>query len=78
MVATGLGVPNSPSFPGSELVEGYEDVATDPRVFEGKNVLILGRGKSSPTCRSLASGLNRNQELDFESNSRQVFCFKGR
>ncbi|XP_069976996.1 FAD-dependent oxidoreductase domain-containing protein 2 [Penaeus vannamei] len=47
VVATGLGVPNSPSFPGSELVEGYEDVSTDPRVFEGKNVLILGRGNAA-------------------------------
>ncbi|XP_068233200.1 FAD-dependent oxidoreductase domain-containing protein 2-like [Palaemon carinicauda] len=44
VVATGLGTANAPTFPGSELVKGYENIDIDPSVYEGKNVLILGRG----------------------------------
>ncbi|KAM9671682.1 FAD-dependent oxidoreductase domain-containing protein 2 [Trichechus inunguis] len=47
LVATGLSVPNQVDFPGSEYVEGYESVSTDPEDFEGQNVLILGRGNSA-------------------------------
>ncbi|KAG7161775.1 FAD-dependent oxidoreductase domain-containing protein 2-like [Homarus americanus] len=47
IVATGLSMPNSPTFPGSELVQGYEDVENDPTYFEGKSVLILGRGNAA-------------------------------
>ncbi|KAK7074707.1 FAD-dependent oxidoreductase domain-containing protein 2, partial [Halocaridina rubra] len=47
IVATGIWVPNSPSFQGSELVDGYENIDTDPSVYEGKNVLILGRGNAA-------------------------------
>ncbi|XP_071548276.1 FAD-dependent oxidoreductase domain-containing protein 2-like isoform X2 [Panulirus ornatus] len=47
VVATGMATPNNPSFPGAELVQGYEDVTIDPRYFEGKNVLILGRGNAA-------------------------------
>ncbi|XP_045607554.2 FAD-dependent oxidoreductase domain-containing protein 2 isoform X2 [Procambarus clarkii] len=47
IVATGLGVPNSPTFPGSDLAEGYEDIDIDPTNYEGKNVLILGRGNAA-------------------------------
>ncbi|XP_069855525.1 FAD-dependent oxidoreductase domain-containing protein 2 isoform X1 [Dipodomys merriami] len=47
LVATGLSVPNQVDFPGSELVEGYESVSTDPEDFVGQNVLILGHGNSA-------------------------------
>ncbi|KAM4881006.1 FAD-dependent oxidoreductase domain-containing protein 2 [Thomomys bottae] len=47
LVATGLSVPNQVDFPGSELVEGYESVSTNPEDFVGQNVLILGHGNSA-------------------------------
>ncbi|XP_048196398.1 FAD-dependent oxidoreductase domain-containing protein 2 [Perognathus longimembris pacificus] len=47
LVATGLSVPNQLDFPGSEFVEGYESVSTDPEDFVGQNVLILGHGNSA-------------------------------
>ncbi|XP_051899102.1 FAD-dependent oxidoreductase domain-containing protein 2 [Pristis pectinata] len=47
LVATGLGVPHVPDFPGSEHVEGYETVSVDPDDFVGQSVLILGRGNAA-------------------------------
>uniref|UniRef100_T1JNK9 FAD-dependent oxidoreductase domain-containing protein 2 n=1 Tax=Strigamia maritima TaxID=126957 RepID=T1JNK9_STRMM len=47
IVSTGLWLLNAPEFPGSRLVEGYETVDIDPKLFEGQNVLILGRGNSA-------------------------------
>ncbi|XP_059809763.1 FAD-dependent oxidoreductase domain-containing protein 2 isoform X1 [Hypanus sabinus] len=47
LVATGLGVPHVPNFPGSEYIEGYESVSVDPADFVGQSVLILGRGNSA-------------------------------
>jgi cation diffusion facilitator CzcD-associated flavoprotein CzcO len=47
IVATGLWKPNIPRFEGEEFVEGYETVSIDPEDFEGKSVLILGRGNTA-------------------------------
>ncbi|XP_031455952.1 FAD-dependent oxidoreductase domain-containing protein 2 [Phasianus colchicus] len=47
LVATGTWVPNVVNFPGSEYVEGYETVSTNPEDFAGQTVLILGRGNSA-------------------------------
>jgi len=45
-LSTGLWVPNFPSdFPGIEHVVGYESMSIDPDDFEGKLVLIIGRGE---------------------------------
>ena len=44
IAATGLHLPNAPTFPGSEHVIGYEDLSQHTSQFEGKSVLILGRG----------------------------------
>ncbi|XP_074647210.1 FAD-dependent oxidoreductase domain-containing protein 2-like [Tubulanus polymorphus] len=47
VVATGLSKPNIPKFQGVEYTVGYEDVSINPDEFEGKSVLILGRGNSA-------------------------------
>ncbi|KAK3862612.1 hypothetical protein Pcinc_031546, partial [Petrolisthes cinctipes] len=47
VVATGVDVPNVPTFPGSDLLMGYEDLPTDPTFYQGKNILILGRGNAA-------------------------------
>ncbi|KAF2354889.1 FAD/NAD(P)-binding domain [Trinorchestia longiramus] len=47
VMATGLWVPNIPSFEGSHLAEGYEHMSLDVSRFEGKSVLILGRGNAA-------------------------------
>ncbi|XP_070612299.1 FAD-dependent oxidoreductase domain-containing protein 2 isoform X2 [Erythrolamprus reginae] len=47
LVATGMWVPHEVNFPGSEYVEGYESVSTNPKDFVGQSVLILGRGNSA-------------------------------
>ncbi|XP_066293105.1 FAD-dependent oxidoreductase domain-containing protein 2-like [Branchiostoma lanceolatum] len=47
IVATGIWVPNTPDFRGHEHTVGYEDMSLDPEDYEGKTVLILGRGNSA-------------------------------
>ncbi|XP_067830804.1 FAD-dependent oxidoreductase domain-containing protein 2 [Heptranchias perlo] len=47
LVATGMWVPNTPDFPGSQHAEGYENVSVDPAHFVGQTVLILGRGNAA-------------------------------
>ncbi|XP_043931265.1 FAD-dependent oxidoreductase domain-containing protein 2 [Protopterus annectens] len=47
IVATGIWIPNTVNFPGSEYVEGYESVSIDPYDFAGQTVLILGRGNAA-------------------------------
>ncbi|KAK4291931.1 hypothetical protein Pmani_035265, partial [Petrolisthes manimaculis] len=47
VVATGVDVPNIPTFPGSDLLMGYEHLPTDPTFYQGKNILILGRGNAA-------------------------------
>ncbi|GAB1599172.1 FAD-dependent oxidoreductase domain-containing protein 2-like isoform X1 [Argonauta hians] len=47
IVATGLWRPNIPNFKGSHHMMGYESVSTNPDEFEGKSVLIFGRGNSA-------------------------------
>ncbi|XP_052823418.1 FAD-dependent oxidoreductase domain-containing protein 2 isoform X2 [Octopus bimaculoides] len=47
IVATGLWKPNIPRFDGIELTQGYESISINPEDFEGKSVLILGRGNSA-------------------------------
>ncbi|CAB3382387.1 Hypothetical predicted protein [Cloeon dipterum] len=47
IVATGLWLPNVPTFPGSQLLEMYDQVSVNPKEFHGQRVLILGRGNSA-------------------------------
>lgn len=47
ILATGMAVPNIPSMKGIDLAQGYETVSVDPEDFEGKAVLILGRGNAA-------------------------------
>ncbi|XP_064633746.1 FAD-dependent oxidoreductase domain-containing protein 2-like [Lineus longissimus] len=47
IMATGLWKPNQPTFQGVEHTVGYEDMSLDPDDYEGKTVLILGRGNSA-------------------------------
>ncbi|XP_069766057.1 FAD-dependent oxidoreductase domain-containing protein 2 [Narcine bancroftii] len=47
LVATGISEPYMPNFPGSQHVEGYENVSVDPADFVGQAVLILGRGNAA-------------------------------
>lgn len=47
IIATGLWVPNIPDLTGIDYAEGYETMSINPDDYEGKNVLILGRGNSA-------------------------------
>ncbi|XP_070580581.1 FAD-dependent oxidoreductase domain-containing protein 2-like [Ptychodera flava] len=47
IVSTGIASPNKPTFRGMDHVVGYEDMSLDPEDYEGKTVLILGRGNSA-------------------------------
>lgn len=47
VISTGMHKPNIPTFTGQEYTEGYEDMSLDRDDFEGKSVLILGRGNSA-------------------------------
>lgn len=47
VLATGVSTPNIPSFPGVEHAVGYESMSIDPQDYEGKTVLILGRGNAA-------------------------------
>lgn len=47
VVGTGLSEPNIPNVTGIELTDGYESISTHGPDFEGKSVLILGRGNSA-------------------------------
>lgn len=47
LVATGLWVPHKVDFVGSDLVEGYESISTNPEDYKNQAVLILGKGNSA-------------------------------
>lgn len=47
LVASGAATPVIPQFTGVENTIGYEDVPIDGDSFEGKSVLILGRGNAA-------------------------------
>ncbi|KAK3596169.1 hypothetical protein CHS0354_020627 [Potamilus streckersoni] len=47
IVATGVSTPNIPNVPGIEHADGYESMSINPDDYEGKTVLILGRGNSA-------------------------------
>nr|XP_057906004.1 FAD-dependent oxidoreductase domain-containing protein 2 [Doryrhamphus excisus]XP_057906005.1 FAD-dependent oxidoreductase domain-containing protein 2 [Doryrhamphus excisus] len=47
LVATGLWVPQEVDFVGSDLVEGYESISTNPEDYQNQAVLILGKGNSA-------------------------------
>ncbi|XP_068575245.1 FAD-dependent oxidoreductase domain-containing protein 2 isoform X2 [Cebidichthys violaceus] len=47
LVASGLWVPQRVEFVGSDLVEGYESISTDPEDYKDQAVLILGKGNSA-------------------------------
>ena len=46
IIATGLSTPNIPENL-EENTDGYEDFLIDPDQYEGKSVLILGRGNAA-------------------------------
>ncbi|XP_005097745.1 FAD-dependent oxidoreductase domain-containing protein 2 [Aplysia californica] len=47
IMATGVGQPNIPDMEGIQLAHGYENMSLDPEDYEGKTVLILGRGNTA-------------------------------
>lgn len=47
VVATGMSISSTPTFPGAHLTLGYESLPIDPTFYEGKSVLILGRGNAA-------------------------------
>lgn len=60
LVSTGLWVPQQVDFIGSDLVEGYESIPTDPEEFKGQAVLILGKGNSAfETAQSILGRASR-------------------
>ena len=42
IIATGMWKPNIPPISGLDLAQGYETLSTDPDIYQGKSVLILG------------------------------------
>ncbi|XP_071943865.1 FAD-dependent oxidoreductase domain-containing protein 2-like [Antedon mediterranea] len=47
IMGTGIGTPNKPYFAGMEHTDSYEDMSINTDDFEGKSVMILGRGNSA-------------------------------
>ncbi|KAK7087884.1 FAD-dependent oxidoreductase domain-containing protein 2-like [Littorina saxatilis] len=47
VVATGMWKPNIPGMVGIEMAVGYETMSLNPDDYEGKTVLILGRGNAA-------------------------------
>lgn len=60
LVATGLWVPQTVEFVGSDLVEGYESISTNPEDYKNQAVLILGKGNSAfETAQSIMGRASR-------------------
>ncbi|XP_023136427.2 FAD-dependent oxidoreductase domain-containing protein 2 [Amphiprion ocellaris] len=60
LVATGLWVPQKVEFVGSDLVEGYESISTNPEDYKHQAVLILGKGNSAfETAQSILGSASR-------------------
>lgn len=60
LMSTGLWVPQQVDFRGSDLVEGYESIPTDPEEFKDQAVLILGKGNSAfETAQSILGRASR-------------------
>lgn len=60
LLATGLWVPQTIEFVGSDLVEGYESISTDPEDYKDQAVLILGKGNAAfETAQSLLGKASR-------------------
>ncbi|XP_026217592.1 FAD-dependent oxidoreductase domain-containing protein 2 isoform X2 [Anabas testudineus] len=60
LVATGLWVPQTVDFVGSDLVEGYESISTNPDDYKDQAVLILGKGNSAfETAQSILGKASR-------------------
>lgn len=47
IVTTGVSRPVIPDIPGIELAEQYTEINTDPSVYEGQRVFIIGKGNSA-------------------------------
>ncbi|WP_240197551.1 NAD(P)-binding domain-containing protein [Nonomuraea lactucae] len=47
VVATGLTLPNVPPIPGVETADLYGTAPTDPSVYTGQRVLVIGKGNSA-------------------------------
>lgn len=60
LAATGLWVPQMVEFVGSDLVEGYESISTNPVDYKDQAVLILGKGNSAfETAQSILGRASR-------------------
>ncbi|XP_069005534.1 FAD-dependent oxidoreductase domain-containing protein 2 isoform X1 [Embiotoca jacksoni] len=60
LVATGLWVSQKVEFVGSDLVEGYESISTNPEDYKDQAVLILGKGNSAfETAQSILGKASR-------------------
>ncbi|XP_077863118.1 FAD-dependent oxidoreductase domain-containing protein 2-like [Saccoglossus kowalevskii] len=47
IVSTGIAIPNVPDYEGIENTIGYEDMPMNMSMYDGKTVLILGKGNSA-------------------------------
>ncbi|KAH3734777.1 hypothetical protein DPMN_041224, partial [Dreissena polymorpha] len=47
IIATGMSKANAPVFEGSQYIDTYEDMSLNTDDYEGKTVLILGRGNAA-------------------------------
>ena len=53
-------MPQTIDFAGSDLVEGYESISTDPEDYKDQAVLILGKGNAAfETAQSLLGKASR-------------------
>lgn len=60
LLATGLWVPQTIEFVGSDLVEGYESISVNAEDYKDQAVLILGKGNSAfETAQSLLGKASR-------------------
>lgn len=60
LVSTGLWDPQKVQFVGSDLVEGYESISTDPEDYKDQAILILGKGNSAfETAQSILGRASR-------------------
>ena len=77
-MATGLPLENRINFEGDNFVEYYSSFETDPERYEGKTVLILGRGELLYYflfyCFSVVITLSSLFSLDCEPQTNKTVC----
>lgn len=71
IISTGLSLPNIPE--NIKQVEGYESISTNPKDYEGKSVLILGRGNAAFEVAQSIYGYTNFLHLVSRSRVRNAF-----